>query len=136
MFGCDPLLPLNTLLKQKIRYLRNEENILSPENLKDVYELVAQNIKKARKRWDPSCSDLSHILNHEIAVFIKNLPFGPFSVKGNQVEVKYTTKKQKIVHITDVKYILPTDTIIAKIPDYHMFGRSTNLDLNQDHRPD
>ena len=41
-----------------------------------------------------------------------------------------------MVHITDVKYILPTDTVIANIPDYHMFGRSTNLDLNPDHRPD
>ena len=105
MFGCDPLLPLNTLLKQIIRYLRNKEIILSPEALKDLYELVAQNIKKARKRWDPPCSDLLHILNHEIAIFIKSLPFGPFhsthvvdyrviSVKGSQVEVKYTTKNK------------------------------------------
>ena len=39
MFGRDPVLPLNTLLEPKVRYLGNEINILSLEAMKIMYEL-------------------------------------------------------------------------------------------------
>ena len=39
------------------------------------------------------------------------------------------------VHITDVKYILPADGIIAKLPDYNKFGKKTKLRLNPDNIP-
>ena len=48
MFGRDPKLPLNTLLQPKIRYLGDNENLLSLEALKNIYQLVAENLKKAR----------------------------------------------------------------------------------------
>ena len=41
MYGRDPLLPLNKLLQPEIRYLGNNENILSLEALKNVYQLKA-----------------------------------------------------------------------------------------------
>ena len=41
-----------------------------------------------------------------------------------------------ITHIQDVKYILPTDTIIAKLPNYNNFGRKTKLRMNPDNIPD
>ena len=50
MFGRDPRLPLNTLLKPKIRYLGDEENILSLEALQRIYLLVAENLRLARER--------------------------------------------------------------------------------------
>ena len=37
MYGQDPLLPLNKLLQPKIRYLGNDKNILSLEDLKNIY---------------------------------------------------------------------------------------------------
>ena len=40
MYGWDPLLPLNKLLQPKVRYLGNDENILSLEALKNIYQLV------------------------------------------------------------------------------------------------
>ena len=43
---------------------------------------------------------------------------------------------QKVVHITDVKYILPADTIIAKLPDCNKFGHKTKLRLNPQNIPD
>ena len=50
MFGRDPPLPLTKLLKPKIRYLGNDENILSLEALKNMYQLVVTNLKYAREK--------------------------------------------------------------------------------------
>ena len=42
------------------------------------------------------------------------------TIKGNQVEiVPAEGGKSQMVYITDVKYILPADTIIAKLPVYN-----------------
>ena len=47
MFGRDPVLPLNTLLELKIRYMGNDINILSLEAMKQLYEITATNLKLA-----------------------------------------------------------------------------------------
>ena len=47
MFGRDPILPLNTLLGPKMRYLRNDINILSLEAMKNMFEITATNLKLA-----------------------------------------------------------------------------------------
>ena len=47
MFGRDPILPLNTLLGPKVRYLGNDINILSLEAMKNMYEIAATNLKMA-----------------------------------------------------------------------------------------
>ena len=47
MFGRDPLIPLNKLLRPKLRYLGNEEGILSLETLQNIYQLVVTNLKTA-----------------------------------------------------------------------------------------
>ena len=41
MFGRDPVLPLNTLLEPKIRYMGNDINIISLETMKNLYEVAA-----------------------------------------------------------------------------------------------
>ena len=41
----DPRIPLNTLLEPRIRYMGNEENILSLEALQRIYLMVAENLK-------------------------------------------------------------------------------------------
>ena len=50
MFGRDPVLPLNTLLGHKMRYLGNDINILSLEAMKNMFEIAATNLKIARKK--------------------------------------------------------------------------------------
>ena len=58
-------------------------------------------------------------------------PFRVVKLKGNQVEVMPAEGgPAHFVHITDVKYILPCDDIISKIPDYTTFGRYTKLSFN------
>ena len=47
MFGRDMILPLNKLLQPQVSYLGNDENILSMQALKNIYEVVAQNLKIA-----------------------------------------------------------------------------------------
>ena len=59
------------------------------------------------------------------------------AIKGNQVEITPAEGgKSQMVHITDVKCILPADTIIAKLPDYNKFGYKTKLRLNPQNIPD
>ena len=47
MFGREPVLPLNTLLEPKIRYMGNDINILSLKAMKKLYEITATNLKLA-----------------------------------------------------------------------------------------
>ena len=58
------------------------------------------------------------------------------SFRGNHVEVrKMEGGNTTWVHLMDVKYILPVDNVIAKLPDYQSFGRKTKLGLNPDRIP-
>ena len=50
MFGREARIPLNTMLQPQIWYLGNNENILSIQALKNMYQLVAENLQKARKK--------------------------------------------------------------------------------------
>ena len=48
MFGRDAILPLNKLLQPQVWYLGNDENIsVNASALKNIYEVVAQNLKIA-----------------------------------------------------------------------------------------
>ena len=59
------------------------------------------------------------------------------SIKGNQVEVMPGTGGKSFnLHVTDVKYVLPADNIIAQLPDYNKFGKKTKLRLKLDNIPD
>ena len=147
MFGREARIPLNTMLQSQIRYLGNDENILSIQALKNMYQLVAENLQKARKRIAPGNFPQPTKLKTEDSVMIKNHTAGPFepvykgnyhivAIKGNQVEVVPAGGKSQMVHITDVKYILPADNIIAKLTDYNKFGHKTKLQLNPENIPD
>ena len=59
------------------------------------------------------------------------------SLKGNQVEIQPAVGGlTEMKHIKHVKYILPTDKYINKLPDYTGFGRKTALRINPDQIPD
>ena len=98
MFGRDPLLPLTKLLKPKIRYLGNDENILSLEALKNMYQLVVTNLRYAREKRQPKTyvepklkeGDLVLVKDHTAKPFQPRFKgyFRVVAQKGNQVEVK------------------------------------------------
>ena len=148
MFGRDPRVPLNTLLTPKIRYMGTEENILSLEALQRIYHLVAENLKIAKKRLHKNQQAYPTKLKTEDMVMIKTHAEGQFqpiykgyyrivSFKGNQVQViPVEGGKPHFVHITDVKYIMPVDSIIPHLPLPNQFGRMTKYNLNPKNIPD
>ena len=147
MFGRDPILPINKLLQPKVRYLGNDENILSLEALKNIYELAATNLRNARKRYGSKVPVEKKIKDGDL-VMIKNNARKSFEprykgdyrvvqVRGQQVEVRPATGGEtQWEHISHVKYILPADNVIRQMPDYSQFGRKTTLRLNPDNIPD
>ena len=144
MFGRDPLIPLNKLLRPKLRYLGNEEGILSLETLQNIYQLVVTNLKTAREKRQPSTiidsklkeGDLVLIKDHTAKAFKPRFK-GDFRVIKQKVEIRpaeggETTK----VHVTDVKKVTPAEHITTQLPDYNKLGRLTKLRLNPKSIPD
>ena len=125
-----------------------DENILSLEALQRIYFMVVQNLKLARERQTKQKSFHPVKLKTEDMVMIKTHADGQFqpiykgyyrivSFKGNQVQVvPCEGGKPHFVHITDVKYVLPADSVITHIPTFNQFGRKTKLNLNPDVVPD
>ena len=116
--------------------------------LKNIYELVAQNLKLACTKIADNINPIPTKLKEGDLVLIKDHTAKAFqhhyvgnyrivSFKGNQVEVCKTEGGNTTwVHLTNVKYILPVDNVITKLPDYQSFGRKTKLRLNPDRIPD
>lgn len=148
MFARDPILPLNTMLKPRLRYLGDEANMISLEALKNMLEIAATNLKKARQRKYPNQPHLPTKLKEGDTVMIKNHTAGPFDPhyigdyrvikkSGNQIELRPAEGgKSKWEHIKYVKYIFPADRYINQLPDYTSFGRKSTLRLNPDKIPD
>ena len=55
-----------------------------------------------------------------------------FLPRKTQVDVVDSTSKASI---SDVKYILPTDWVISKLPEYQEFGRQSKLRIDPQHIP-
>ena len=125
----------------------NDENILSMQVLKNIYEVVAQNLKMSCAKITDNVNPVPIKLKEGDLVLIKDHTAKAFqphyvgnyrivSFKGNQVEVHKTKGGNTTwVHLTDIKYILPVDNVITKLPDYQSFGRKTKLRLNPERIP-
>ena len=134
MFGRDPVLPLNTLLGSKMRYLGNDINILSLEVMKNMFEIAATSLKIARKNGDPKNNPLPTKLQPGDADLVQNHTKGPFdpryvgnyqvvAIKGHQLEVRPSIGgPTEMKHVKNVKYILPADQYIKQIPDFSALG--------------
>ena len=53
MFGRDPRLPLTELFQHKLRYLGTDETVLSLQALRNMYLVIAENLRKALKEVPP-----------------------------------------------------------------------------------
>ena len=148
MFGRDPVLPLNTLLGPKLRYLGNDIYILLLEAMKNMFEIATTNLKMARERRFPENDPKPIKLQSGGTVLVQNHNKGLFdpkyigdyhvvSIKGNQVEVRPSiggpTERK---HVKHVKYVLSADQYIKHIPDYSTFGRKATLRMNPKQIPD
>ena len=125
MFGRDPVLPLNTLLEPKVRYLGNDINILSLEAMKNMFEITATNLKLTQERGDPQDQLLPNKLQPGDTVLVQNHVRGPFdpkfigdyrviALKGNQLEIQPATgglTEMKILNMLNISYP-PIDILI------------------------
>ena len=139
MFGRDPVLPLNTLLEPKIRYMGNDMDILSLEALKNMYEIAATNLKMAREKSDSPKDHKPIQLQPGDMVMVQNHTKGPFdlkyignyrvvAIKGNQVEVRPSIGGHtEMKHIKHVKYIHPIERYTKHVPDYSTFWTKNYL---------
>ena len=147
MFGRDPRVPLNTLLEPKIRYMGTDENILSLETLQRIYHLVIENLRLAREKFHKNQQPYPTKLKTEDMVMIKTHAEGQFqpkykgyyriiSFKGNQVQVRPVDGgKPHYVHISDVKYVMPVESLIPHLPLPNQFGRAAKYNINPNKVP-
>ena len=147
MFGRDPRLPLNDFLRPKLRYLGNNETIISIEAMKKIYKLAAQNLKIARERMNKN-KQQTHPTKIEVGALImvkkhdKKL-FEPqyegyyrvIKIRGNRLDIMPIIP-QKTIHIKHAKPIIPVDRVVQEMPDYTTYGRKAQYDLNTIKLPD
>ena len=98
--------------------------------MKNLYEIVATNLKLAQEKGDPQEQPPPTKLQPGDTVLIQNHTKGPFdpkyigdyrvvSLKGNQVEIQLAIRgTTEIKHIKHVKYVLPADKYINQLPSY------------------
>ena len=107
MFGRDPVLPLNTLLGPKMRYLGNDLSVLSLEAMKNMFQIAATNLKMAREKGDPVNNPLPTKLQPGDNVLVQNHTKRPLDpkyvgdyqvvvIRGNQVEIHSTPPITKL----------------------------------------
>ena len=149
MFGRDPRLPLTETFKPRMRYLGTEDTVLSLEALKNMYLLVAENLKKARERALPLHNPKTNqILPNQLVTLKVHIrktldpryegTYRVISIKGNQVEIARngTLLPTKWVHISHLKPLLRADDIVDQLPTPDKFARKTKLALDPTKIPD
>ena len=149
MFGQDPRLPLTETFKPRVRYLGTEDTVLSLEALKNMYLLVAENLKKARERALPlQNTKRNTILPNQLVTLKVHLrktldpryegTYRVISIKGNQVAIAKsgTLLPTKWVHVSHLKPLLRADEVIDQLPTPDKFARKTKLALDPAKIPD
>ena len=147
MFGRDPRIPLTEALKPRLRYLGNDEVILSLEALKNMYLIVTENLKRARgsdKIRGPTKGAITPNQLVTLKMHVRKTlspryegNYRVISVKGNQVELakEGTVQPTKWFHVSHIKPLLKATEVEKLLPAYDTFGRKTKLAIHPDSVP-
>ena len=126
MFGRDPINKLNQMLHEARRYFHDDNGILDLEALKNIYQVIAQQLLNSRECYmkkhhnqKPVESlvkpgDLILMVNHTAKAFKPKYKKGTYrvvKVHGNQVDIQDFRGNISTVHITDVKKTTLTDEV-------------------------
>ena len=98
MFGSDPRLPLTELFQHKLRYLGTDETVLSLQALRNMYLVIAENLRKARERSiTPYPKNTAPIQQNQLVTLKVHIrktldpwyegTYRVVHIKGNQVEL-------------------------------------------------
>ena len=127
--------------------METDENILSLETLQRIYHLVIENLRLAREKFHKNQQLYPTKLKTEDMVMIKTHAEGQFqpkfkgyyriiSFKGNQVQVRPVDGgKPLYVHISDVKYVMPVESLIPHLPLPNQFGGAAKYNINPNKVP-
>ena len=147
MFGRDPRIPLTEALRPRLRYLGNDDVILSLEALKNMYLIVTENLRRARETGWQQGPIKGPIMPNQLTLKVhlrKTLAsryegnYRVVAVKGNQVELarEGTVLPTKWYHVSHVKPLLQANEAINRLPAYDTFGRKGKLAIRPDNIPD
>ena len=147
MFGRDPRIPLTEAVKPRLRYLGNDEVILSLEALKNMYLIVTENLRCAREVGQTAPPLKGPIRPNQLVTLKVHLRkalapryegnYRVVSVKGNQVELakEGTVHPTKWYHVSHVKPLIKASEVAKLIPAYKTFGRKTKLAIHPENVP-
>ena len=143
IFGRDPRLPLTELFQHKLRYLGTDETVLSLQALRNMYLVIAENLRKAHERnTTPNPKKPTTIQQNQLVTLKVHIrktldpryegTYRVIRIKGNQVELARngTVAPTKWAHISRLKPLLWADEIIEHLPKDDTFARKTKLALN------
>ena len=123
MFGRDPVNKLNHMLQ---RYFHDDNGLPGLEALKNIYQVVAQQLHNSRERYmkkhhnqkpvesPVKPGDLIMMVNHTAKAFepkYKKETYRVVKVNGNQVDIRDYKGNIIMVHIRDMKKTTLTDEV-------------------------
>ena len=152
MYGRDPLNKLSAILNAPRRYLGDATGFPDLEALKNMYQMVAQQLINSRERYVKSnkynkipdhgilVGDLVLVKDHTAKLFQPKYKedFRVVQVYGtNALQVSDKRGKLHNVHITDVRKINMTEKIAAQLQEaYNNKGRTAKHLIPQGRIPD
>ena len=134
MFGRDPINKLNMLLHSARRYFHDDNGLPNLEALKNIYQVVAQQLLNSRERYvkkhhnqqrseSPVKAGDLILIKDNTAKSFEPLYKGNYKVvevHGNNVKIRDYRGNISMVHVTDVKKI----TLMEQVADeYEQLGK-------------
>ena len=148
MFGRDPRILLTEALRPRLRYLGNDNVILSLEALKNMYLIVTENLRHARGTGRQQGPVKGLIMPNQLVTLKVHLRktlaprykgnYHVVAIKGNQVELakEGMVLPTKWYQVSHVKPLLQANEAINQLPAYDTFRRKGKLAIHPDNIPD
>ena len=138
MYGRDPVNKLSSILNAPRRYLCDDSGLPDLEALKNMYQMVAQQLYNSRQRYTKD-NKYNKVPDHGILVGTAK-SFEPkykedyrvVQIYGtNTLQVSDKRGKLRNVHITDVKRINMTENVATQLEQVYNKGRTAKILIPQ-----
>ena len=150
MFGRDPINKLNMLLHSARRYFHNDNGLPNLEALKNIYQVVAQQLLNSRERYikkyhnqqrseSPVQAGDLILIKDKTAKSFEPLYKGSYrvvKVHGNNIEIRDYRGNISMVHVTDVMKISLTEQVAEKYEQLGKEGRFSKKCIPRGYIPD
>ena len=150
MFRRDPISKLNMMLHAARRYFHDNNGLPKLEALKNIYQVVAQQLLHSRERYikkhhneQPSvpqlqAGDLILIKNHMAKSFEPKHKgnYRVVKIHGNNMEIRDFRSNISKVHITDVKRTTLMEQVADDYEQLGKQGRFSKKCISRGHIPD